>query len=305
MAPDDVEMHAAEEDASLPLDTPPPPTIAAADAVASQPPPQPPPPPLHLPEPPQEEEEEEEAAAAERPVSPVQEPQPPLSSPSMDGPAAEQAEPVPVAEEASSKQDAPDGDDSDGDDAGGDGDDESEEALYEVERIVESRTGASGALEYFIKWKGWGHKWNTWEPRENILDEVGARAPAHCGGGKRRRRARDLPPSAGSLRDGAGCDAPPPALGIYDRRIRQTLTLALAHTVTSGSDRRVQRRRGGASREAGAEGRGQSAEGGGQGGACGGAQGGARGDAAGAPRTASRRLAGTGARADGGAAGGI
>ena len=105
-------MHAAEEDASLPLDTPPPPTIAAADAVASQPPPQPPPPPLHLPEPPQEEEEEEEAAAAERPVSPVQEYQPPLSSPSMDGPAAEQAEPVPVAEEASSKQDAPDGDDS-------------------------------------------------------------------------------------------------------------------------------------------------------------------------------------------------
>lgn len=42
-----------------------------------------------------------------------------------------------------------------------------EEDEYEVEEIVEKRT-KRGKVEYFIKWKGWSHDDNTWEPKANL-----------------------------------------------------------------------------------------------------------------------------------------
>jgi hypothetical protein len=41
-----------------------------------------------------------------------------------------------------------------------------------VDRILSIRTSSAGVTEYFIKWKGWGPKWNTWEPRDNIMDDA-------------------------------------------------------------------------------------------------------------------------------------
>ena len=29
-----------------------------------------------------------------------------------------------------------------------------------------------GGREYHIKWRGWGSRWNTWEPERHIIDQV-------------------------------------------------------------------------------------------------------------------------------------
>lgn len=44
------------------------------------------------------------------------------------------------------------------------------ERVFAAERIEKSRI-KKGHVEYLVKWKGWSHKFNTWEPEENILDE--------------------------------------------------------------------------------------------------------------------------------------
>ncbi|XP_001600331.2 polycomb group protein Pc [Nasonia vitripennis] len=41
--------------------------------------------------------------------------------------------------------------------------------VYAAERITKKRE-KRGKVEYYVKWKGWSKKYNTWEPEENILD---------------------------------------------------------------------------------------------------------------------------------------
>ncbi|XP_074032132.1 uncharacterized protein isoform X2 [Leptinotarsa decemlineata] len=45
------------------------------------------------------------------------------------------------------------------------------DCFYEVEKILKKRV-RKGVVEYFIKWKGYGSKSNTWEPGSNILDHT-------------------------------------------------------------------------------------------------------------------------------------
>ena len=45
--------------------------------------------------------------------------------------------------------------------------DEDEEE-YIVEKVLNKRIYDSGKVEYLIKWKGYSHEENTWEPKEHI-----------------------------------------------------------------------------------------------------------------------------------------
>jgi site-specific DNA-cytosine methylase len=42
--------------------------------------------------------------------------------------------------------------------------------VWEVESIVKTRRTNSNSKEFLIKWKGWPHAANTWEPADNLLD---------------------------------------------------------------------------------------------------------------------------------------
>lgn len=42
--------------------------------------------------------------------------------------------------------------------------------VFAVEALLKERK-RKGKTEYLVKWKGWGNKHNTWEPRENVLDD--------------------------------------------------------------------------------------------------------------------------------------
>lgn len=43
------------------------------------------------------------------------------------------------------------------------------ERVFAAESIIKRRI-RTGRMEYLVKWKGWSHKYSTWEPEENILD---------------------------------------------------------------------------------------------------------------------------------------
>ena len=42
--------------------------------------------------------------------------------------------------------------------------------VYEVDKVLDMRLAEGGKREFLIKWRGWGPKWNNWEPEEHILD---------------------------------------------------------------------------------------------------------------------------------------
>ncbi len=42
---------------------------------------------------------------------------------------------------------------------------------YEVEKVLKRRVTEKGKVYLYVKWVGWDHKWDTWEPEES-LDEV-------------------------------------------------------------------------------------------------------------------------------------
>ena len=44
------------------------------------------------------------------------------------------------------------------------------EDIYEPERIMQQRK-RNGRVEYFIKWKGYPHSQNSWEPLEHLLGD--------------------------------------------------------------------------------------------------------------------------------------
>lgn len=44
------------------------------------------------------------------------------------------------------------------------------EHVFAAQRILKQRI-RKGKLQYLVKWKGWSEKYNTWEPKENILDD--------------------------------------------------------------------------------------------------------------------------------------
>ncbi|ODM93282.1 Chromobox protein 5 [Orchesella cincta] len=48
----------------------------------------------------------------------------------------------------------------------------SSDELYIVEKVLKKRRGAKGKPEYLLKWEGYPHSENTWEPKENVNHEL-------------------------------------------------------------------------------------------------------------------------------------
>ncbi|XP_037570872.1 polycomb group protein Pc [Dermacentor silvarum] len=67
------------------------------------------------------------------------------------------------------------------------------ERVFAAECIQKKRI-RKGRVEYLVKWRGWSHKYNTWEPEENILDgrllEAFESSQRDSGSGKRGQRSK-------------------------------------------------------------------------------------------------------------------
>ena len=47
------------------------------------------------------------------------------------------------------------------------------ERIYAAETLLKKRSNPKfkNRVEYLVKWKGWSHRHDTWEPVDNILDQ--------------------------------------------------------------------------------------------------------------------------------------
>uniref|UniRef100_A0A224YJT9 Chromobox protein 8 n=1 Tax=Rhipicephalus zambeziensis TaxID=60191 RepID=A0A224YJT9_9ACAR len=67
------------------------------------------------------------------------------------------------------------------------------ERVFAAECIQKKRI-RKGRVEYYVKWRGWSHKYNTWEPEENILDgrllEAFESSQRDSGSGKRGQKSK-------------------------------------------------------------------------------------------------------------------
>ena len=50
--------------------------------------------------------------------------------------------------------------------------DASVQSLYTVEKILDKRITEDGSVEYLIKWEGYDHSENTWEPLRHFEDPM-------------------------------------------------------------------------------------------------------------------------------------
>ncbi|XP_073943501.1 chromodomain protein polycomb [Choristoneura fumiferana] len=83
------------------------------------------------------------------------------------------------------------------------------DSVYAAERIMKKRI-RKGTVEYYVKWKGWKPKHNTWEPEENILDPRLIQSFERGEDLRRpRKREREHSPSE-RARSGSDERAPPP-----------------------------------------------------------------------------------------------
>ncbi len=46
---------------------------------------------------------------------------------------------------------------------------ENEEEEYEVEEIIGKKVFSGGEMRFLVKWVGYSSKFNTWEPKENLV----------------------------------------------------------------------------------------------------------------------------------------
>ncbi|XP_022820055.1 polycomb group protein Pc [Spodoptera litura] len=84
------------------------------------------------------------------------------------------------------------------------------DSVYAAERIIRKRI-RKNKVEYYVKWKGWKPKHNTWEPEENILDprliQSFERGEEHRRQG--RRREREHSPAERARSGSEECHPPP------------------------------------------------------------------------------------------------